>query len=247
MKRIFAYLLVIFTISCSSLPEDNLTQMNLQNLYSETADYISISPVSGTVSSIIIYYPGGFVDPHAYLPWQDKLVTSVSGLMVVTVKMPANLAVLDIQKGDKILDLYPQVEHWYVTGHSLGGTMGAELIAKHPDKFQSLILLASYPASNVLADWSGAVLSVHASNDGLSTPADIENHKADLPAAYVMSSENDLSLPLQGKTHYYEIQGGNHAQFGSYGIQANDSVATISRSEQQLQLNEVISHFISKL
>ncbi len=248
MTRILAYLCVLFfTISCSSLPEDSLTHKNLQNEYSETADYFSISPASGAVSSAIIFYPGGLVDPHVYLPWQDKLVTSVSGLMIVTVKMPANLAVLDIQKGAEILDLYPQVQQWHVAGHSLGGTMGAELIAKHPDAFQSLILVASYPASNVLSKWNGAVLSIHASKDGLSTTADIEIHKTDLPAAYVMSSENDLLLPLQGKTHYYEIQGGNHAQFGNYGIQANDSVATISRSAQQLQLTGVISHFISKL
>ena len=57
------------------------------------------------------------------------------------------------------------------------------------------------------------MLSVHASNDGLSTPADIEAHKAELPAEVIMTDMTTFSLPLQSKSHYYEIQGGNHAQF----------------------------------
>jgi hypothetical protein len=99
----------------------------------------------------------------------------------------------------------------------------------------------------MLKTWNGAILSVHASKDGLSTVAKIEQYKAYLPTAKVMSSDNDFELPLQAKTHYYEIMGGNHAQFGNYGVQAGDSTATTSVSAQQAQLINVVQHFISKL
>jgi len=241
--------LVLFAIlsACSSLPEDTLNDMQLQNSYSETPDFIIVGQPSGINTQGIVFYPGGFVDAHVYLPWQDKLVSEVPGLVIVTVKMPANLAVLGIEKGMDVLSLYPEISNWYVAGHSLGGTMGAELVSKYPETFKSLIFLASYPASDVLKTWNGAVLSIHASKDGLSTLADIESYKVDLPTPVVMENSSDFELPLQVKTHYYKISGGNHAQFGSYGLQTNDSVADISTANQQSQVIEVIKNYISNL
>ena len=161
--------------------------------------------------------------------------------------MPVNLAVLNAEGGMRVIEKYPEITNWVVAGHSLGGTMAAQLISKHVNDFRGLILLASYPANDALKNWNGAVLSVHASNDGLSTVSDIEGHKTDLPTAIVMNNITDFQSPLQGKTHYFEIEGGNHAQFGNYGIQKNDSVATITREEQQNRVIEVITNFIDNL
>ena len=247
IRNLFFSVFIFILPACSSLPEDTLSDMQLQNSYAETTDFISIGHSTGTHTQGIIFYPGGFVDAHVYLPWQDKLISEVPGLVIVTVKMPANLAVLGIEKGMKVLDQYPEIRNWYVAGHSLGGTMGAELVSKHPETFKSLIFLASYPASNLLQNWEGAVLSIHASKDGLSTMADIESHKVDLPTPVAMETRSDLALPLQGKTHYYKISGGNHAQFGSYGLQTNDSVADISTTYQQEQIVEIIRNYISEL
>jgi len=239
--------MVLLLGACSYLPELTLNETNIQNKLSETSDRIVLESASGNATSALIFYPGGLVDPHVYLEWQDKLVTENQDLMIITVKMPANLAVLGINNGLKVMEDYPEINNWYVGGHSLGGTMGAELIAGSPDKFKALIFIASYPANDKLKNWDGAALSIHASNDGLSTPADIEAHKADLPAAFVMNDMTNFNLPLQSKTHYYEIQGGNHGQFGNYGVQDKDSVAFISRADQQTQLVTVINNFISAL
>ena len=245
--KYFWLLFLLVLSACSSLPEDALSDMQLQNSYSETPDFIIIGQPTGINTQGIVFYPGGFVDAHAYLPLQDKLVSEVPGLVIVTVKMPANLAVLGIEKGMKVLSLYPEISNWYIAGHSLGGTMGAELVSKHPETFKSLIFLASYPASDILKTWNGAVLSIHASKDGLSTLADIESYKVDLPSPVVMENSSDFDLPLQSKTHYYNIVGGNHAQFGSYGLQTNDSVADISTANQQSQIIKVIKNYISNL
>jgi dienelactone hydrolase len=161
--------------------------------------------------------------------------------------MPSNLAVLDARKGLKIINQYPDIDVWITGGHSLGGTMAAELIASDPTKFKALILIASYPASDKLKSWDGAVLSISAEKDGLTTRDDIQNNKINLPVAYTMNNSLDFQTPLRGKTHYFEITGGNHAGFGNYGLQDGDGTAGIASSVQQSELIQVISNFISKL
>jgi len=245
-KNIGLFLGVLFLSNCSSLAEP-LAELNIGNKYSETADWLILESQTEAPTTGIIFYPGALVDPHAYLSWLDKLINSNKKLLIVTVKMPANLAVLNSQGGMKVIKNYPEITRWIVAGHSLGGTMAAQLISKHPDKFKGLIFLASYPANNTLKNWNGAILSIHASNDGLSTVSDIEKHKTDLSTATVMNSITDFHLPLQNKTHYFEIMGGNHAQFGSYGVQKNDFVATISKEDQQNQVIGIITHFIENL
>jgi hypothetical protein len=71
-----------------------------------------------------------------------------------------------------------------------------------------------------MTTYPGQVVSISGTNDGLATPAKIEDSKTNLPASTV----------------YVPIQGGNHAQFGYYGEQEGDNPATISRAEQQAQL-----------
>ena len=246
LKYDVIFLLSLILAACSSISEPLQTQ-NLQNKLTETADFITLESASTTSTVGFVYYPGGLVDPHAYLQWQDKLVSLHPGLKIVTVKMPSNLAVFGIEKGMTVLKVNPAISTWLTGGHSLGGTMAAELINKNQTTFKGLVFIASYPASDILKNWTGAVLSVHASNDGLSTVAKIEKYKADLPAATVMTGLNNFTLPVSGRSHYYEIVGGNHAQFGNYGLQAGDSTATISAAVQQNELIQVINNFIDKL
>lgn len=60
------------------------------------------------------------------------------------------------------------------------------------------------------------VLSIYGTNDGLTSLRDIEDSK-------ILSPENTLFLP---------IDGGNHAHFGSYGLQSGDNPARISAEQQ---------------
>ena len=247
INKINLIIVSIFVLtSCSSISEP-LVNQNIQNKLTETANFITLESVSTTSTVGFVYYPGGLVDPHAYLQWQDKLVTLHPGLKIVTVKMPSNLAVFGIDKGYSVVKTYPEIATWITGGHSLGGTMAAELTNKYPSVFKGLIFIASYPASDILLNWNGAVLSVHASNDGLSTVAKIEKYKADLPTATVMTGLNNFTLPVSSRTHYYEIMGGNHAQFGNYGLQSGDSIATISVDSQQNELIQVINNFTNRL
>jgi Alpha/beta hydrolase family len=64
------------------------------------------------------------------------------------------------------------------------------------------------------------VTSISGSLDGLATPVKIESTKAFAPSS----------------TKYVVINGGNHAQFGNYGVQSGDNPARISLEDQQKQV-----------
>ena len=73
------------------------------------------------VSAGLIFYPGGKVEYTAYAPLMEKLAER--GVLCILVKMPANLAVLDMSAAEVHLDEFPDIERWYIGGHSLGGSM----------------------------------------------------------------------------------------------------------------------------
>ena len=157
----------------------------------------------------IIFYPGGKVDPNAY----SELCTMLSdqGIPVIVAKMPMNLAILNRNAASDIIEEYPSVENWFLGGHSLGGVMASSWAQKHRDSVSGIILLASYPTSEI----SIPTLSIYGSEDGV---LNMKKYKKG------MLRISDLQE--------YVIVGGNHSQFGSYGSQKGDNEASISREEQ---------------
>ena len=130
-KYNFILFLSVILTACSSISEPLVTQ-NIQNKLTETAGLITLESNSTAPATIgFVYYPGGLVDPHAYLQWQDKLVTANPSLKIITVKMPSNLAVFGINSGIDVVKSNPTITNWITGGHSLGGTMAAELVNKY--------------------------------------------------------------------------------------------------------------------
>lgn len=172
-----------------------------------------------------IFYPGGKVEYTAYAPLMRACADK--GILCVLVKMPFNLAVLDMNAADGITEQFPDVESWYIGGHSLGGSMAAGFLAENLTEFDGLILLGSYSTY----DLSGAgvsVLSVYGSEDTV-----LNREKYD---------ENLTNLP----NNFTEvvIEGGCHAFFGAYGTQDGDGTPTISNEEQISRTAEAISAFV---
>ncbi|MDE7416415.1 MAG: alpha/beta hydrolase [Lachnospiraceae bacterium] len=166
-------------------------------------------PVAG-----LIFYPGGKVEYTAYAPLLHDL--AAQGMLCVLVKMPCNLAVLDIDAAEGIQEMFPEIESWYIGGHSLGGSMAASYVAGHAGEYEGLILLASYSTEDI--SQSGLeVLSVYGSRDGV---LDMEKY-----------SNNLVNLPESMEE--CEIEEGCHAQFGSYGMQEGDGIPGISGEEQR--------------
>ena len=67
-------------------------------------------------------------------------------------------------------------------GHSLGGAMGCQYVKNHEGVMEGLILLGAYPAGiSDLSESDIDVISIYASEDGLSTVEKVNNAKAYLP------------------------------------------------------------------
>jgi dienelactone hydrolase len=176
-----------------------------------------------------IFYPGGLVDPAAYAPLMKHL--SEQGSMTVITPMPLDLAVFGVNKAHDVIAAYPDIKQWIIGGHSLGGSMAAEYVKGNPAAVKGLAFLASYPADSTdLSALPLKVTSIYGTNDGVAR-----------------NVFNDSLARLPAGTPLVIIDGGNHAQFGHYGPQSGDGVATISREEQQQQTTQAIVELIDQL
>lgn len=225
-------LLMALSASCSYLPDEQILPSAVSIF--EYRNYIEINPTSNVYSKTgLVFYPGGFVDPHAYIEPLSKFVVTGKGHKVVIVKMPGNLAVLDGKQGAWIYDDFPDVLQWVIGGHSLGGVMACSVIDQYPDFFKGLVLMAAYPqGSNDLSKWTGPVLSLRGQYDGLVDSLTLASKAGLLPAPVWVNKIDDYPHGKDSKTVYYTIPGGNHSQFGDYGIQKGDGAATISAEAQ---------------
>lgn len=195
-------------------------------------EFITFAPAGQPAGTGFIFYPGGLVPPGAYAPAMQAI--AAQGYLVVLVPMPLNLAVFSPDRALEAIAAYPEIEHWAIGGHSLGGAMAARFADEHPDLVDGLVLWAAYPAeSNSLAGRDLPVVSIYGERDGLATPAKIAESASLLPP----------------ETVYVEIAGGNHSQFGYYGDgpQRGDNEATISREQQQAQIVEATVQLLEML
>ena len=175
------------------------------------------APADGDYSTGLVIYPGGKVPPEAYGPLAQQI--AAAGYLVAITPMPFNLAVFGIGAADAVIAAHPEVEHWAMAGHSLGGSMAAQYTSDHLDTIEGLAFWASYPAT----DLSAAPISV-TSIYGTEDPG----------AARMSGPEARAQLPPDAV--FVPIEGGNHEQMGYYTGQPNDGVAAISRAEQQAQV-----------
>jgi len=177
---------------------------------------IVLSPATSS-DTALIFYPGAKVEYIAYLPILEMIKES-SGITCILVKMPFNMAIFDAKAANRIIDQFPDINNWYIGGHSMGGAMASNYASNHQEKVKGLILLGAYiygdyPAENALTVYGTFNTSV---------------------AEKINYTENIVA-----------IEGGNHAQFGNYGKQKGDPDASISRIEQQNIAVEAIKEFLA--
>ena len=178
-----------------------------------------IDPIAG-----FIFYPGGKVEYTAYIPLMSALAEK--GVLCILIPMPFNLAVLDMNAAKGMTDKYPEVDNWYIGGHSLGGSMAASFVADNSDDFEGLILLGSYSTTQIALP----VLSVYGSEDKVMNREKYDKYKTNISSSLTETV----------------IDGGCHAYFGMYGAQYGDGIPSVSNEEQiHLTVEEIIK-FINK-
>lgn len=193
--------------------------------FSREGSTIVISPKK--TETAIIFYQGGFVENKAYIPL--LLECAKKGIKIYLIHFPLNFGFFRPNIGIKIVKSHPEIKHWYIGGHSLGGLIAALHVLNYPDAYEGLFMLAGYSMKDI-SNLKMKVLTICGSNDGI--------------IRFEKYNENNKKLPKHMKK--YVIEGGNHSQFGNYGFQKGDKKATISREEQQAQAVKYIVDFIQK-
>lgn len=180
-------------------------------------DDLTILSPSYPTDTAVIFYPGAKVEAEAYLPLLTKI--RQTGVTCILVHMPFRMAIFDADAAEEVMEQFPEYQHWYIAGHSMGDAMASQFAASHPDEVDGLILLGAY----IYGDYPPEkTLTVYGSLN-----QSVEDH--------IDYTENVV-----------EIEGGNHAQFGNYGPQKGDQPATISAEEQQAQTVAAIEEFLGE-
>ena len=189
--------------------------------------FITFQPADQKPVTGFIFYPGGRVDFRSYAVPLREIASQ--GYLVILVPVRLNLAFFEIDAAQPVFDAHPEIQHWIVGGHSLGG-VAASLFAKDQPKIEGLIFWASYPADDSLHTSDLKMLSIYGTKDMAG-----------------MAAFDETKPLLTSDARYIVIEGGNHAQFGDYGPQPGDNPAAISRAEQQAQVVNATVEFLSEL
>ena len=172
----------------------------------------------------LIFLSGALTDEQAYSSLMKDL--SEQGVDCYIVKQPYHLAFFATENLQEVRSSHTY-DYWYLAGHSLGGVIGSEYAAKNISDFDGMIFMASYPIKP-LKDDDFRALSILATEDDVLNQQSYEEGRVNFPS----------------NLEEVVISGGNHAQFGNYGLQKNDGTATITFEQQQEQILEAVLFFI---
>lgn len=179
-------------------------------------------PTDPRAAAALIFVCGAGIHSHAYVPLLRPIAEA--GYPVFVVKLPYRFAPLPSHKDEAVhrvrdlLAAHPEVAHWVIAGHSLGGALAARVARTRPGLDAAYVLIGTtHPKDHDLSGLEASFTKVYATNDGVAPPERVLANRELLP----------------GDTRWVRIEGGNHSQFGHYGHQFLDGRATIGREAQQ--------------
>jgi pimeloyl-ACP methyl ester carboxylesterase len=220
MKFVLTILLFVLTSFASA---QSLTRV------ADEGGYWRVTPLKSN-GVLFILIPGGLVPAEAYGFIGERLAGQ--GITTIIPESPLGIAFFDYTKGIRIrLALEAKGETFrkiIYGGHSLGGAM-AGLLAGFGERMDGLILMAAFPAADCSAR-NLPTLTIAAELDGLISVSRVRDSLAQLP------KNSQLEV----------INGGIHAFFGRYGVQARDGTPTISREAFETRLLEIIVKFMAQ-
>ncbi len=209
--------------------DDSVLHSNSSVKVENSSEYIKFIPASVSINSgyttSVLFYPGALVQAEAYAPYARRLAEN--GYPVIIQKIPFRLAFTEkmqisvFNKTKSLFTSYPDSVKWVLAGHSKGGAMAADFSGLCPEEISGLLLIGtSHPREIDLTSLDIPVTKVYGSEDGLASVEEVEGFSVNLPE----------------HTSFVLVKGGNHSQFGYYGIQLGSGTASISVEDQQLQL-----------
>ncbi len=226
------FLLFQFFANRPSGPARTAMKSDAHVIVTAHVDHLVFAPRSAASKGAgLIFFPGSLVDPAAYAPLARAV--AAEGYNVAIVPLPLRSAPLKSQKAvvaKTAADIISRSrrtgpKRWAVAGHSLGGVFAARFARDHPELTDGLILIGtSHPRDFDISRLTMDVTKIFGSEDGLASPEEVRRYRVNLPKG----------------THWVEVKGGNHAQFGWYGSQLGDHRAKITHADQQSQLAQAV-------
>ena len=190
--------------------------------------YYVFEPTSVTPISGLIIYPGGKVDFRAYAPTAKAI--AAQGYLVALLSSPNDLALFGVKRGKEVINAFPEIQFWSVTGHSLGGTAAAAFGKSNDDIVDGVVIWDSYPS--VLFTLKNSDLqakTIYGTNGGNTSSETFEASAVHLPVG----------------SELVAIEGGVHTFFGYYGdgvsLYHDEDPTDLTREEQQaILVNETV-------
>lgn len=168
-----------------------------------------------------IFYPGGKVESSAY-----SYLSEIDANVYIA-KFPFELAMFDYDIADEVIADNPQVDTWYIGGHSLGGVFANRFAVNNQELFSGVVFLGSYPAES----------------DDSTLPGLAFFGDQDL----VVGDYNEQLDKFGQSTEIKILTDGNHSGFGNYGQQKDDSeLSTDLLIAQQEKIIDDINSFIKQ-
>ncbi len=224
MKRMIGFLLsLVLLLAAVPVSAATLQETDTRSLH----DTVTAVPDALTDTGFI-FYPGAFVDYRSYNDMLEKLAEN--GILAVSTEFPFDFAMTDPIACYRVMEQHPEIEHWFIGGHSQGGAAATMNVAIDWTRFDGVILFGSFSMFNM--NLRGVpTLSIYGSEDGV----------------LVKPMYNLFKFNIAKDLDEHVIEGGNHAQFGDYGNQFLDGTATISGEEQVDETVSAIVAFIDRV
>lgn len=165
----------------------------------------------------VIFYPGAYTDLRGYAVTLRPI--AAAGYRVVAVAMPLDLAILATGRAQDVIDANPDLRHWAIIGHSVGGAAAAVFAHDHPDAVAGVVIWDSFPPEGwSLAAFPKPVWHIHRATPDGAPPESFVRQRASFPSA----------------SPWVPIPGGIHMYFGSFaeGGYKEDWAPSISPQQQ---------------
>jgi hypothetical protein len=190
--------------------------------------FITLRPAGKTPKVGLLFYPGARIEPSAYVA-KLAAMAEAANIQIAIGRPSLNLAFFSINQADDMRTALPGVTHWFVGGHSLGGSMACVYSSSHRDMLEGVVLFGTYCGTDI-SNSSLRVLSINGERDGVFPPAIISERRYELPL--------NVRIVL--------VPGMNHAQIGNYGLQSGDNEPTISDAEAREALVDAVKAFFAE-
>jgi pimeloyl-ACP methyl ester carboxylesterase len=226
-----------WNLQAHGVPDETM-QSTARVVVTEEADttYFVPQPAADSMHAVLVFVPGGLVDPRAYQPIVRQIADS--GTPAALVEMPFRSAMTEGQRSQ----LWRRIRAararlgagspLVIAGHSRGAAMAARFANEFGAEVGGLALIGTtHPRDFDLSRATYPVLKIAGTRDCVA-PTDDARANAHL---------------LPGATEWAVIDGGNHAQFGYYGSQINDCSAEITREEQHRQMLSALTGIVARV